>query len=536
MIYLVILTCVVLFHDVTTGFLFIDRRQPQQRFSTLSLSAATSKSEEEAKFIKTSLLQNALFAELPETALQTLVDAFEEKEAKRGEKIVCQGDSCDGGYVYLVAKGRCHVLVDNKIVPEPYGIIGPKVVFGELGILYDERRAATVAAKDESVSYYRVDGVTFKAALNKPMESLTLMQEIDAAINQISGTNALYDGDIIPPYKPDRIWLWRQYSGTVLSTVLETTLLSMVLCAMFVTFARQTTGEVAWSIDFLAPDESLPFVQRLSQVHEIWDIQKGLTTFVLTFFVNQSFNFWRAVYQLARDVQGKLNGFNLVLATSVKHNEDGTLTDEAEIFLEDVGQYSRLFHILMWASKAKRFSVLITSEGLQRMASRGLMSDKQLKLLQSLDLPSDQLFIAPLEWMMIRSNKAADEGILYSDNATKGTLLREYSSLRDSYVAISNKLDGRMPLPYVQFVQVLVDGFVLITPLALYGDLGEFSVIAVGLVTLFYTGLNNLAKIFLDPLNNENFCENSIFMDLGVLIRESNGDSTKWRRGSKVPF
>ena len=77
----------------------------------------------------------------------------------------------------------------------------------------------------------------------------------------------------------------------------------------------------------------------------------------------------------------------------------------------------------------------------------------------------------------------------------------------------------RQPLPYAHFVQILVDTFVLTAPIALYADLGEFSVIAVGLITLFYTGLNNMAKIFLDPLNNENFCENAIFVDLGVLIR-----------------
>ena len=61
--------------------------------------------------------------------------------------------------------------------------------------------------------------------------------------------------------------------------------------------------------------------------------------------------------------------------------------------------------------------------------------------------------------------------------------------------------------------------------------------IAVGTLTIFYTGLNNLAKIFLDPLNNEGFSSDSIFMDLGVFLRETNGDSVQWRKaGSDVPF
>jgi len=69
------------------------------------------------------------------------------------------------------------------------------------------------------------------------------------------------------------------------------------------------------------------------------------------------------------------------------------------------------------------------------------------------------------------------------------------------------------------FVQVLVDVFVWTAPVALYAELGVWSVICVGVLTLFYTGLMDLAKIFLDPLNKETFCNNSIYMDIGILIR-----------------
>ena len=89
----------------------------------------------------------------------------------------------------------------------------------------------------------------------------------------------------------------------------------------------------------------------------------------------------------------------------------------------------------------------------------------------------------------------------------------------------------------VQFVQILVDSFVVVSPLALYPSLGDYSVVGVGLITLFFTGVNSLAKIFLDPLNNEAIYENSIYFDLGVMIREVNGDSTKWRKAGKIsPF
>ncbi|KAL7493249.1 hypothetical protein ACHAWT_002298 [Skeletonema menzelii] len=393
-----------------------------------------------------------------------------------------------------------------------------------MGILYDEVRAATIMVESESLVYYQLAGDLFKAALNGKngtIASLEKMQEIDEVINTVSGTNTLYDGKVIRAYQPERLWLWQQYTGTVLKISRDTVFLAMAGSALFVIFAKLTTNEpIIWEVSFISPDQDQgnPLIKDLlSQVHTIWEIQKTLTTFVLTFFVNQSFRFWGDVYKSVRDVQGRLSSFNLLLATNVLRTANGSLTPEAEKFLDEVGQCTRLFHILFWASKAKRFSVLMSDEGLKRMESRGLMSSRQLYMLLGTDLPSNQLFSAPLEWAMLRCNKASDEGVLMADNATKSSILREFMSLRNAFDKIGNTIQNRFPLAYVQFVQILVDTYVLCSPLALYVDLEEYVVIAVGLVVFFYCGLNNLAKIFLDPLNNEEFCENSIYFDLGVI-------------------
>ena len=264
---------------------------------------------------------------------------------------------------------------------------------------------------------------------------------------------------------------------------------------------------------------------------------KPLTTFVLTFFLSQSYSFWNKSYQVARDLQGRLDDFNLLLATNVERNPDGTLTDEAKNLLDDVGQYSRLFHILVWASLTERFSVLSTTYGLERMKSRGLINRKQCRVLKSVDVSTNNLHHVPLEWMMIKVNMAMTNGTCAGDTATKGQFLTQTRMLRNDHSVLESKLAGRMPLPYVHLVQILVDTLVVISPLALYSELGDYSVIAVAILTFFYNGLLNLAKIFLDPLNNEKYCGNSIFMDLGVLIRESNTGSLGWKNaGAKLPF
>ena len=92
-----------------------------------------------------------------------------------------------------------------------------------------------------------------------------------------------------------------------------------------------------------------------------------------------------------------------------------------------------------------------------------------------------------------------DKGTLAGDTATKGMLLKELASLRSAFSTISDKLNGRMPLPYAHFVQILVDTIVLTAPIALYADLGEFSVIAVGLITLFYTGTEQYGQNLFRP-------------------------------------
>jgi hypothetical protein len=56
----------------------------------------------------------------------------------------------------------------------------------------------------ERVVYYQILGTTFKAILNTPVHNLATVQEIDLVFDEISKGKALYEGDIILPYKPER--------------------------------------------------------------------------------------------------------------------------------------------------------------------------------------------------------------------------------------------------------------------------------------------------------------------------------------------
>lgn len=84
-----------------------------------------------------------------------------------------------------------------------------------------------------------------------------------------------------------------------------------------------------------------------------------------------------------------------------------------------------------------------------------------------------------------------------------------------------------MPLAYVQFVQILVDTLVWLSPFSLYSGLGSLSIPFVGLLTLFFKGLLELSKSFLDPFGNEGYPGQNIRVD--VLVSELNfGAASRW--------
>jgi predicted membrane chloride channel (bestrophin family) len=89
-----------------------------------------------------------------------------------------------------------------------------------------------------------------------------------------------------------------------------------------------------------------------------------------------------------------------------------------------------------------------------------------------------------------------------------------------------------MPLAYVQLLQILVDSLVYLSPFSLYSSLGSLSIPLCGLLALFFKGLLELSKSFLDPFGNEGFPGQNIRVD--VLVSEMNfGTTTRWVKAAE---
>ena len=117
------------------------------------------KTADEAAFITNALKHNFVFEHLSATEKKTLVCAFEKFVAGKGSMIIEQGEAI-GDYFYIIEAGTVKFVVDGRTV----GSSGVGGSFGELALLYDCPRAASVVAT-ESCALWRLDQKTFKRIL-----------------------------------------------------------------------------------------------------------------------------------------------------------------------------------------------------------------------------------------------------------------------------------------------------------------------------------------------------------------------------------
>jgi len=106
--------------------------------------------------IAQNVAQSILFKNMSDQERADCVDAFYEVKAKNGDTVIEQGDT--GQNYYFVDSGSLEILVDKK----KYGDIGPGMGVGELALLYNTPRAATVKCLSDTV-LWALDRTTYRA-------------------------------------------------------------------------------------------------------------------------------------------------------------------------------------------------------------------------------------------------------------------------------------------------------------------------------------------------------------------------------------
>ncbi len=118
------------------------------------------KTEEQINLIKEKCIQNYLFNSLGDKELKTVIDSFEEKKFSSGQNVITQGE--EGDALYLVDNGELDCEKINNKGEEPIYLKTYKTgdSFGELALLYNVQRAATIKANTD-VLCWRLDKECF---------------------------------------------------------------------------------------------------------------------------------------------------------------------------------------------------------------------------------------------------------------------------------------------------------------------------------------------------------------------------------------
>mmetsp|Transcript_2797 Transcript_2797/g.4526 ORF Transcript_2797/g.4526 Transcript_2797/m.4526 type:complete len:495 (+) Transcript_2797:41-1525(+) len=359
---------------------------------------------------------------------------------------------------------------------------------------------------------------------------------------------------IIGEYEPDAFWLWSRWKGTVLSMTIVPVLLSMCI-GVGVDFAvHSLVSESDWPA-FSVPPADAPLVQQLEGLNSLWEYQVTLTTFILTFFTTEAYKFWRTVYSTTRAIQGRINDICMLITIGAKRNDP-----ESQELVARCTRLIKKSHSFFWAAtptvsdglgdeghehtdmpledmqQEKIGPLLLSPEGLRGLVKVGELTAEEAEALLSSGLPPTQYTYILMEWVGLYVMDGLESGLLgrngINNSGLEENFLRQLTALRAEYFNIGDFVSGRMPLAYVQLVQILVDSLVFLAPFSLYSDLGSLSIPLTGLLTLFFKGLLELSKSFLDPFGVEGYPHQNIRVD--VLVSELNfGAASRWVKAAE---
>ena len=123
----------------------------------------------------TQMLQSALFANVPPSNIQKLLDILETVEVKAGDIVISQGDV--GDYYYAIQIGRCEVLrkaSSQKLIR--IAELGPGARFGEESLVSNAKRNATVKMVTDG-ELARLKKEDFIELIKKPVLHACNLQE-----------------------------------------------------------------------------------------------------------------------------------------------------------------------------------------------------------------------------------------------------------------------------------------------------------------------------------------------------------------------
>jgi cAMP-dependent protein kinase regulator len=129
------------------------------------------KTEQQESRLRSAVAHNFLFSHLDDEQTDQVLAALQERKIPAKDvRVIVQGDA--GDYFYIVESGNfdIHVSKAGHVEPGPDGMgakvasSGPGTSFGELALMYNAPRAATVVSTEPSI-VWQLDRITFRRIL-----------------------------------------------------------------------------------------------------------------------------------------------------------------------------------------------------------------------------------------------------------------------------------------------------------------------------------------------------------------------------------
>ena len=119
------------------------------------------KNEDQMNRIKGKIISSFIFSSLEKKDLDVVINAMEEKRFKLNEKVITQGE--DGDCLYIVETGnlKCYKTFNPEDSPKFLKTYQPGESFGELALLYNCPRAATIICSTDECILWSLDRETF---------------------------------------------------------------------------------------------------------------------------------------------------------------------------------------------------------------------------------------------------------------------------------------------------------------------------------------------------------------------------------------
>ena len=138
------------------------------------------------------LRQIPLFANIETPKLKLMCFASERLEFKPGQVLFKQGDAGDAAYI--VIEGKAEVIAETPAGPVSVAVLGRNDIIGEIAILCDVPRTATIKAAGELITLKVTKELFFRMVTDFPEMGVEIMRvlahRLENTTSQLSAMRA----------------------------------------------------------------------------------------------------------------------------------------------------------------------------------------------------------------------------------------------------------------------------------------------------------------------------------------------------------